>query len=239
METHIVIVDDDPFMGKMLSFVLADGGYRTTILTDPHKVSAFLRDNPVDLVLSEVTLPHIDGLTLCTTLRRDHPDMPIIFLSARGTVADMVKGFNHGADDYMVKPFEMSELLARIHAVLRRHRRAERNLFGMVIKVGGASLNMGQLEYSAPCRPAVLLTPTEMKILECLMRNANIVISRETLIERIWGLDYDGETNRIEVYIWRLRTKIEDDPRHPTLIRTKRGFGYMFTPGHRSVERVA
>ncbi len=239
METHIVIVDDDPFMGKMLSFVLADGGYTTTILTDPRKVGAFLMDNPVDLVLSEVTLPHMDGLVLCTAMRREHPDMPIIFLSGRGTVADMVKGFNHGADDYIAKPFEMSELLARIHAVLRRHRRAERKLFGMVIKVGDASLNMGQLEYSAPGRPAVLLTPTEMKILECLMRNANAFVSRETLIERTWGFDYDGETNRIEVYIWRLRTKIEDDPRHPKLIRTKRGFGYVFAPVLRSVERVA
>ncbi len=231
MSPHLILLDPDLYMNKMLTFLLEDGGYQVTTLSDPRLVGDFLKENTVDLILLEVTLPHIDGLALCATVRREHPDIPVIFLSARGMVSDKIAGFEHGADDYVAKPFEPTELIVRIQAVLRRYRRSERNLFGMIIKVGNMTLDLGQLQFSAPGRPAVLLTPTEMKILECLMRNANAFVSRETLIERTWGFDYDGETNRIEVYIRRLRTKIEDDPNNPTYIRTMRRVGYVFKDG--------
>ncbi len=231
MSPHLLLLDPDPFMTKMLVFLLQDGGYRTTTLADPRLVGTLLAETAVDLILLDVLLPHIDGLTLCTTLRRDHPDIPVIFLSARGTVGDKVAGFARGADDYVAKPFEPTELIVRIQAVLRRYRRTERNLFGMVVKVDNMTLDLGQLQFSAPGRPAVLLTPTEMKILECLMRNANAFVSRETLIERTWGFDYEGDTNRVEVYIRRLRTKLEEDPNNPVFIRTKRGVGYVFKDG--------
>jgi two-component system response regulator RegX3 len=233
-KTHILIVEDDPFMTKMLDFLLVDSGYQTTTLSDPRQVSAFLKENAIDLVLLDVMLPYIDGFTLCTTLRREHPDIPVIFLSARGMVGDKVDGFGHGADDYIAKPFEPTEMLARIQAVLRRYRRAERNLFGMVIKVGDTALDLGELQFAAPGRRPALLTPTEMKILECLMRNANAVISRETLIERTWGYDYEGGSNRVDVYIRRLRKKIEADPDDPMFIHTVRGLGYVYREGRRA-----
>ena len=228
MKTHILMVEDDPFMSKMIVFLLNDAGYETTTLGDPRAVGPFLKENAVDLILLDVMLPYMDGFTLCTQLRREHPDIPVIFLSARGMINDKVDGFGHGADDYIAKPFEPTELLARIQAVLRRYRRAERNLFGMVIKVGDTALDLGELQFAAPGRRPVLLTPTEMKILECLMRNANAVISRETLIERTWGYDYEGGSNRVDVYIRRLRKKIEDDPNNPQMIESVRGSGYRF-----------
>jgi two-component system response regulator RegX3 len=234
MKTHILMVEDDPFMSKMIVFLLNDAGYETTTLSDPRAVGPFLKENAVDLILLDVMLPYMDGFTLCTQLRREHPDVPVVFLSARGMVNDKVDGFGHGADDYIAKPFEPTELLARIQAVLRRYRRAERNLFGMVIKVGDTALDLGELQFTAPQRRPVLLTPTEMKILECLMRNANAVISRETLIERTWGYDYEGGSNRVDVYIRRLRKKIEKDPDDPLFIHTVRGLGYVFRDGRRA-----
>jgi two-component system, OmpR family, response regulator RegX3 len=231
MEPHILIVDDDPFIAKMIDFLLVDAGYDTTTLADPRRVLPFLADHAVDLVLLDVMMPHIDGFALGALLRRQFPDLPIIFLTARGQPGDKVEGFGHGADDYLAKPFEPTELLVRIQAVLRRYRRAERNRFGTVIRVGEATLDLGELQFAAPGRSPVLLTPTEMKILECLMRNANTVISRETLIERTWGYDYEGESNRVDVYIRRLRRKVEADAEKPLFIRTVRGMGYIFREG--------
>lgn len=234
MNTHILFVDDDPLVGKLLTFLLDDAGYILTALADPRGASDFLRNNPVDLVLLDVMLPHADGYAVAEELRRTHPDIPIIFLSARTKVDDKVEGFEHGADDYVAKPFEPTELLARIRAVLHRYRRADRNVYGSAIKVGEASLDLGELQFSAPGHAPVPLTPTEMKILECLMRNANAVISRETLIERIWGFNCDDFGNRVDVYIRRVRAKIEEDPSNPAFIQTIRGLGYTFREAKRS-----
>ena len=234
MHLHILLVDDDLLIGKLLAYLLDDAGYTMTVLADPRRASAFLQENPVDLVLLDILLPHMDGYAVAKELRRLQPDIPIIFLSARAQVGDKVEGFDHGADDYIVKPFEPTELLARIQAVLRRYHRAERNVFGSIIKVGETCLDLGELRFSAPGRPTVLLTPTEMKILECLMRNANAVITRTALIERTWGQDCEDFGNRVDVYIRRVRAKIESDPGEPTFIHTIRGTGYLFRDAKRS-----
>ncbi len=234
MNTHILLIDDDPLIGKLLTFLLADAGYSITVLADPRGASAFLHNNAIDLVLLDITLPHVDGYVVAKEMRDAHPDIPIIFLSGRSHVSDKVEGFEHGADDYVAKPFEPTELLARIQAVLRRYHRVERNVYGSVIKVGEICLDLGDLAFSAPGRPPVLLTPTEMKILECLMRNANGVITREALIERTWGYDCDDFGNRVDVYIRRVRAKIESNPAAPTYIHTVRGIGYMFRAENRS-----
>jgi len=230
MDTHILAVDSDPLAAKLLTFLLGDAGYQTTALADPRLVDPFLAQDAVDLILLDGMPPRGDGFALCTALRRAHPDIPVIFLSARCAVADRVAGLQAGADDYLAKPFEPAELLARIQAVLRRYRRAERHRFGSLIRAGDAALDLGQLRFTAPGRPAIPLTATEMKLLECLMRNANAVVSRETLVERAWGYDCDGDSNRVAVYIRRLRTKIEADPAKPVLIDTVRGMGYTFRP---------
>ena len=231
---HILLVDDDPLVGKLLTYLLDDAGYTMTALADPRRARTFLHDNPVDLVLLDILLPHMDGYAVAEELRRTQPDIPIIFLSARAQVSDRVEGFGHGADDYIVKPFEPTELLARVQAVLRRYHRTERNVFGSVIKVGETCLDLGELQFSTPGRSPILLTPTEMKILECLMRNANAVITREALIERTWGHDCADFGNRVDVYIRRVRAKIEADPGDPALIHTIRGTGYLFRATKRS-----
>jgi two-component system response regulator RegX3 len=228
MSSHILLVDDDVAIGRLLTFLLADAGYAISTLTDPRAVGEYVGRNAVDLLLLDIMMPHMDGYALATELRRAHPEIPIIFLSARAQVSDKVDAFHRGADDYIAKPFEPTELLARVQAVLRRYHRADRNVHGSLIKVGTACLDLGELQFSAPERPPALLTPTEMKIVECLMRNANAVITRESLVERTWDFDSDDFGNRVDVYIRRLRAKIEPNPSDPRFIHTVRGMGYMY-----------
>jgi two-component system, OmpR family, response regulator RegX3 len=234
MSAHILLVDDDAMVSKLLTFLLTDAGYTISTLADPQRVGEFLHLNDVDLVLLDVMLPHSDGYALAAETRRMYPDLPIIFVTGRAMVSDKVEGFGHGADDYVAKPFEPTELLARVQAVLRRYRRSERNVHGTLIKVGATALDIGELRFCAPERSPVLLTPTEMKILECLMRNANVVITREVLIERTWGYDGDDFGNRVDVYIRRLRAKIEPEPSDPLFIHTIRGLGYVYRADKRT-----
>ncbi len=213
----------------MITLLLSRNGFRVSGIDDPRMVMPLLATQPVDLMLLDVMLPHTDGFTLCGQVRLAHPDLPVIFLTARDLSSDKVDGLYLGADDYVTKPFESSELIARIHTVLRRYRHMEQQPTSNRIRVGNYILDLGDLCFTSPSRPSgVQLTPTEMKILEHLMRNPNNPISREKLIGRVWDYDYVGESNRIDVYIRRLRQKIEPQPQRPTLIRTARGTGYVF-----------
>lgn len=228
VKTHILIIDDDPLHCRLLSFLLTDAGYENSTLNDHRGIDAFLREHAVDLILLGVAQPSVNGFTVCAQLRQEHSDTPVILLSERCTTADLVRGFNQGADDYVTKPYEAAELLARVQAVLRRYRRVERTNFGALVKVGATSLDLGRLSFTASSGRAVVITPTEMRILECLMRNANAVIPREKLIEQTWGYDSENADNRIDVHIRRLRHKIEANPKDRNLIRTVRGVGYAF-----------
>jgi two-component system, OmpR family, response regulator RegX3 len=236
MTKHVLVVQDDPATSDLLNALLPEGGYRVTTLADPRAVDPFLRNVTVNVVLLDVALPHVDGFMLCATLRTEHPNIPIIFLTEHDTLREKVMGFSMGADDYIGKPFDPTELLARIRAVLHRYRRVEGDHSEIVIKVGDVSLDLGKLQFVAPERRPVLLTPTEMKLLECLMRNANTVVSRDTLIAHTHG-DYSPEgSNRTDVYIRRLRKKIEANPVDPSLIHTIRGVGYIFRTVRRNAE---
>jgi len=228
MKTHILVVDNDPLHTKLLTFLLEQYGYSVAALADPRAVPEALRHHPADLLLTELALPYQDGFSLCTSLKRAHPDTPVVLLSTRRDTADLVRGFDQGADDYLTRPYEPAELLARLQAVLRRYRRAERHRYGVLVKVGATALDLGRLTYTAPTGQAVLVTPTEMRILECLMRNAHAVITRERLIEQTWGYDSESADNRVDVYIRRLRQKIEAHPKDRNLIRTIRGVGYVY-----------
>jgi two-component system, OmpR family, response regulator RegX3 len=228
MDGHILVVDDDPLHGRLLSFLFADAGFEISTLTDPRALGAFLRTHAIDLILLEVKLPYQDGLSLCAELRREHSDTPVILMSAHATSTDLVRGFNQGADDYLAKPYEAAELLARVGAVLRRYRRTDRAAVGALVRVGQASLDLGRLSFTAGGGPAVVVTPTEMRLLECLMRNADAVIPRERLIRETWGYESENADNRIDVHIRRLRRKIEAQPGERELIRTVRGVGYSF-----------
>lgn len=237
MRTRILIVDDDPLRCKMLSFVLADAGYEVSALRDHRTVHDYLRHNAVDLIFLDLSLPFDSGLSLCAKLRRDHGGTPVILLSERTGTGDLVNGFHQGADDYITRPYEPAELLARAQAVLRRYRLVERHRFGSLVKVGDTCLDLGRLSFTAASGHPIIVTPTEMRILECLMRSANTVISREKLIVEAWGYDADSADNRVDVYIRRLRRKIESHPENRELIRTVRGVGYVFQDGPSKQDR--
>ena len=228
MSMHILVVDDDPLHTKMLDYLLAGQGYAVTLVADPRALPDALRRHPVDLALLATALPYQDGFALCAQLKRAHPDTPVVLVGTGGAIAQLLRGFAQGADDYVARPYEPAELLARVQAVLRRYRRAERNLYGVLVKVGGTSLDIGRLTFTTPTGNAVLVTPTEMRILECLMRNAHQVVTREKLIEQTWGYDSESADNRVDVYIRRLRQKIEAHPKDRHLIRTIRGVGYVY-----------
>jgi DNA-binding response OmpR family regulator len=228
MNARVVIVDDDPVTAKVMRFVLDDEGYETAMVSRGSQVFAEVLGHETQLVLLDVNLPDISGFELCKELRARRYLGPIIFITGRGDIQDKVEGFRIGADDYIVKPYEPLELVARVSSVLRRFYRTDQQSMGTILRADDAELNIGELTYSSDTTEPTLLTPTEMRILECLMRNNRLVISRETLIERIWGYDFVGDTNRVDVYIRRVRRKIERDPANPRYLHTIRGIGYVF-----------
>lgn len=227
VNTHILIVDDASH-AKPLSTLLRDVGYQVSTLADPRGIEPFLCDRTVDLVLLGVARPSFDGIAVCTELRRDHPHTPMILLGERRTTAELVRGFEGGADDFIAEPYETAELRVRMVAVLRCHRRVARAGASALLRVGKMSLDLGRLSFTASSGHAAMITPTEMRLLECLMRNANAVIPRERLIHETWGYESETASNRVDVYIRRLRQKIEANPKDRDLIRTVRGVGYVF-----------
>ncbi|MGQ9584985.1 MAG: response regulator transcription factor [Anaerolineae bacterium] len=226
---RVLVVDDDPPSVKMISFLLREEGY--TVLTADNGATALelVKEEKPDLVILDVMMPHVDGLEVCRRLRRQMVDVPIIFLSAKGETSDRVQGLELGADDYLPKPFEPAELLARVKAVLRRSETYHLN--GMVegqVSVGGVTLdplsNTAVLEDGR----TVLLTPIESRLLYRLMRNAGQTMTHESLLTAVWGYDYGGDSNPLAVYIRRLRSKIEEQPDAPRRLITVRGLGYRF-----------
>jgi DNA-binding response OmpR family regulator len=231
MEHHrIVIVDDDPVMPKVMRVLFEDEGYSTVTVPRASQSFAEIIGQPTDIIILDVNLPDMNGFALCYELRARRYQGPIIFLTGRNHLTDKLEGYDLGADDYIVKPYEPLELVARVHCVLRRFYMTDQQSLGLLLRVDDAELSVVDLSYSSAVVIHATLTPTEMRILECLMRNAGTIIDRETLIERVWGVDFDGDTNRVDVYMRRLRRKIEADPTDPRYLHTVRGIGYVFQP---------
>jgi DNA-binding response OmpR family regulator len=227
-QQRIVIVDDDPVGSRILSYVLAEDGYDAITVSRGSQVFEHVIGHDTDLVMLDINLPDIDGFAVCRELRARRYNGPLMFLTSRSGITDRLEGFRLGADDYVTKPYDHLELVARVQAIIRRSKRADAQALGTVVNVEDAELSLGELTYASKVVPPTILTPVEMRILECLMRNSRIVISRETLIERVWGFDFYGDTNRVDVYIRRVRRKIETDPTMPEYLHTVRGIGYVF-----------
>ncbi len=224
---RVLVVDDDPPSVKMISFLLREEGYDVVSADNGVTALELIDREPPDLVILDVMMPHLDGFEVCRRMRQK-VDVPIIFLSAKGETVDKVTGLQLGADDYLAKPFEPAELLARVKAVLRR---AEA-FVGKGIK---SQLTVGDLTLDPVTNQAIFadgrkvdLTPIEFKLLYCLMRNAGRILSHDLLLSAVWGYDYEGYSNQIAVYIRRLRMKIEKKPDHPKMLTTVRGLGYKF-----------
>jgi two-component system response regulator RegX3 len=223
--TRILIVEDEDSFSDALSFMLRREGYEVFIAADGNTaVTEFDKHGP-DLVLLDLMLPGISGTEVCRIIR-GKSTVPIIMLTAKDGEVDKVVGLELGADDYVTKPFSSRELLARVRAVLRRHGEQD-ELLPPTIEAGSVRIDIERHVVSVRGEH-VTMPLKEFDLLEFLVRNSGRVLTRNQLIDRVWGADYVGDTKTLDVHIKRLRAKIEIDPSNPVHIHTVRGLGYKF-----------
>jgi two-component system response regulator MtrA len=225
VEEHLLLVEDDASIREIATLGLEQAGFRVTATGDGRDALLRFRQGPFDLVVLDVMLPSLDGLEVCREIRRDS-QTPIVMLSARDELHDIVVGLELGADDYVTKPFELPELVARIKAVLRRSSAARE---GGVISVDDLEIDPAAFSVRRGGED-VALTATEFRLLLELARRPKQVFTRELLLELVWNYDYLGDSRLVDVAVQRLRGKIEADPKQPKLIQTVRGVGYRFDP---------
>lgn len=224
---RILIVDDDAPNVKMISFLLREEGYDVVSVDNGAAALELVDRERPDLIILDVMMPHMDGFEVCRRIRQ-RLDVPIIFLSAKGETADKVTGLQLGADDYLAKPFEPAEFMARVKAVLRRADSSTADEAQTKLTVGELSLEPLSNRVLFADGRKVDLTPIEFRLLYCLMRNAGRILSHDLLMNAVWGYDYEGYSNQIAVYMHRLRLKLEQDPERPRYLSTVRGLGYKF-----------
>ena len=222
--TRILMIEDEASYREATAYMLQREGFQIATAADGTEGLAEYDRNGADLVLLDLMMPGIPGTEVCRQLRQ-RGDVPVIMVTARDSEVDKVVGLELGADDYVIKPFSHRELVARIRAVLRRGRETE--LLPDVIEVGDVRMDVERHEVDVRGE-LVKLALKEFELLEVLLRNAGRVMTRGQLIDRIWGVDYVGDTKTLDVHIKRLRAKIEIDPANPTTLVTVRGLGYKF-----------
>jgi DNA-binding response OmpR family regulator len=227
----ILIVEDDRSLSETLAYNLVKEGYGVLCARTGLEALAMNRAQQPELLLLDIMLPGIDGFEVCKAVRASSP-VPIIMLTAKDDEIDRVLGLELGADDYVVKPFSLRELLARIRATLRRVEMSSAREIDKVIAHNGLLIDPRTRGVERNGVPIHLL-PREFDLLLHLMRNRGIVLSRNQLVERVWGEEFYGEARTVDVHVRRLRTKIEPDPANPCFIRTMYGVGYTFdgSPG--------
>jgi two-component system phosphate regulon response regulator OmpR len=225
-DKRVLLIDDDERLNTLLTTYLGRFGFTLRAVTHPEQGLRALKSDPPDIVVLDVMLPDIDGFTVCRKIR-ESSRVPIVMLTARGDVTDRIVGLELGADDYLPKPFEPRELLARMQAILRRGRSGENQ----------DRLHIGNLDVNWATRSAQIagrdlgLTSAEFELLGLLVRNRGRVLTRDRIINEIRGIDWEAFDRSIDVLVSRLRQKLGDDPKHPAFIRTVRGTGYLFIGG--------
>ncbi len=223
---RILVVDDDPIGSRMVQFLLTEQGYAVDLVDNSRGALALVEKRRPDLLLLDVNLPPFSGFDLYERLRERGFDLPVIFVTAKGEVEDRVRGLRLGADDYICKPFQPAELTARVEAVLRRYQKNAPE--SVELQAGGVSIDPIARSVKLADHRQVFLTPTEMRVLLQLAQRPGQIVEREEMMANVWGPDYPGESNIVDVYIRRLRRKLEPDPTRPTLIQAARGVGYKF-----------
>ncbi|GAA4625950.1 response regulator transcription factor [Actinoallomurus vinaceus] len=220
---RILVVDDEPAVRESLASSLAFEDYEVETAVDGLDALEKLDAVKPDLVLLDILMPRLDGLTTCRRLRARGETVPVLMLTARDTIGDRVTGLDSGADDYLVKPFELDELLARVRALLRRSVLASRSADpGDVMEYAGIRMNTLTREVTRDGR-ALDLTRTEYTLLEMFLSHPRQVLTREQILETVWGFDFEPASNSLDVYVMYLRRKMGD----PRLIHTVRGVGYV------------
>lgn len=221
----LLLVEDDPTLSETLRYNLEREGYTVLSAADGVTGLELARREQPDLLILDLMLPRLDGLSVCRILRQES-DIPVIMLTARQDEIDRIAGLEMGADDYVAKPFSLGELLARIRAIMRRTDRRATTTREV--------LEAGQLRVDTGARRAwrgsdeLALSQKEFDLLTCLLRNRSIALSRDVLLERVWGYDFPGDSRTVDVHIRWLREKVEPDPSRPVFIQTVRGVGYRF-----------
>jgi len=225
MKAHILVVDDDRRITEVLRRALAYEGYSVDVALRGDEALQRAIERPPDLVVLDIMLPGIDGLEVCRRLRASGNQVPILMLTAKDSIPDRVAGLDTGADDYLVKPIELEELQARVRALLRRRNPEQTE-----------ALRFGDLELDTGTRLAhrgsreISLSTTEYELLALFLRRPRQVLTRDVIMERVWGYDFEGESNVLEVYIGYLRSKLEAGG-EPRLLHTVRGAGYVMRGG--------
>ncbi|UGY92159.1 response regulator transcription factor [Streptomyces gobiensis] len=223
----VLIVDDEPAVRDALRRSLGFEGYETEVAVDGVDALAKVAVQPPELIVLDVQMPRMDGLTAARRLRAQGVTVPILMLTARDTVGDRVTGLDAGADDYLVKPFELDELLARVRALLRRSSYAQRTgeAGSDVLSFADLRMDLATREVTRGGRP-VELTRTEYTLLELLLAHPRQVLTREQILKAVWGFDFEPSSNSLDVYVMYLRRKTEAGG-EPRLVQTVRGVGYV------------
>ena len=223
----VLIVDDEEHIRELIKFNLKKEGYDTEVAVNGTEALKIIREIKFDLILLDLMLPEIDGLEVCKEIRRNEEtsDIPVMMITAKGEEFDKVLGLELGADDYITKPFSIRELMARVKALLRRSNvKKEEN----IIKFGDVVVNFKTREVTKGTQN-VEIKLKEFELLKLLIKNKGNILTRELLLDKIWGYEYIGETRTVDVHIRHLRKKIESDDKNPQYIQTIRGVGYKFT----------
>jgi DNA-binding response OmpR family regulator len=216
---QVLVVEDEPRMADLLRRTLQEEGHHVIVASDGREGFEIARCSPFDVIILDVMLPGMDGVTVARQLRESRVQTPLLMLTARDTPSDIVKGLDCGADDYLTKPFAIDILLARVRAVSRRGAVAR----PVWLEIGGVKLDPASRRVTRDGQ-VLALTPREYKLLELLMRNPGRAISRDTILESVWGFGSEVNENTLEVFMRQLRLKM--DTREPKLIHTVRGYGY-------------
>lgn len=224
---RILIVDDDEMGSKLVQFLLTEQGYQVEVVDNARGALAIVERQPPDLMLLDVMLPQLNGFQIYERLQERDLDIPVIFVTGKGELEDKLQGLRMGADDYICKPFQPAELTARVDAVLRRYKKS--------LSGERRTLLTGSLQLDIPTHMVTLpdgrhkqLTQREMQLLLELIRHTGRAVSREDLLDAVWGENYPGDSNIVDVFVRRLRQKLERDPATPALIQAVRGIGYKF-----------
>ena len=220
MSSRILVVDDDTALAEMIGIVLRTEGFEPSFCADGAEAVETFRSVRPDLILLDLMLPGMDGIEICTRIRSES-GVPIIMLTARTDTADVVRGLESGADDYIVKPFNPKELVARIRTRMRPAvvpENAVQRIGDLVVDIAGHEVRRGD--------EVIALTPLEFELLVALASKPQQVFSREELLEQVWGYHYKADTRLVNVHVQRLRAKVERDPDNPKIVTTVRGVGY-------------
>lgn len=226
---RLLIVDDDEQIRDLLTFDIAQSGYIVDSAQDGESGLKKALENSYDLVLLDVMMPKMNGYDVCRNIRLAKPELPVLMLTAKGAIEDKTEGFDCGADDYLVKPFDVQEVLLHIRALLRRSEGASSANSKEVLRAGAIQILPDSLEAVVEDKK-VKLTPTEFEILYCLLQHLNNPVTLAVLLDEVWGYGSDEDVRMVRVHVGSLRQKIEADTRHPKFLHTVTNVGYKLTP---------